>query len=53
MKGLRSAGWRLQNSHRDVECSTGNTVNNVVITVYGAWWILDLLGDLSVSYITI
>ena len=24
VKGLRSANWYLQNSHRDVKCSTGN-----------------------------
>ena len=29
-----------QNSHRDVNCSVGNTVNNIVITMYGVRWVL-------------
>ena len=43
VKGLSTSGW-LQNSHGDVKYSTGNTVNNIVITMYGVRWVLDLLG---------
>ena len=39
---LRSTNWQLQNSHRDVKYSTGNMVNNIVITMCGARWVLDL-----------
>ena len=41
------------NSHRDVEYSAGNIVSNDVITLYGASWALDLLGDHFVSYINV
>ena len=34
-KGL-STNWQLQNSHRDVKYSKGNTGSNIVITMYGA-----------------
>ena len=43
MKSLRSTNWQLQNSHGGVKYSTGDTVNNNV-TIYGARWVLDLLG---------
>ena len=43
-KGLRSINWELQNSHRDVKYSTGNVVNNIVITMSGARWILEISG---------
>ena len=32
-----------QISHRDVMYSTGNTVNNTVITLYADRWLLDFL----------
>ena len=32
------------NSQRNVKCGTGNTVNNLVLTVYGVRWVLDLSG---------
>ena len=44
VKGLRSTDWELQNSHGDVKYSLGNIVNNIVITMYGARWVLDLFG---------
>ena len=44
VKGLRSTNWLLQNNHRDVRYSIGNVVNNTVITMYGATWLLDLSG---------
>lgn len=37
--GIRITNWQLQNSHRDVKYGTGDTVDNVVITTYGARWV--------------
>ena len=34
VKALRSTKELLQNSHRDVKYSTGNIVNNILITIY-------------------
>ena len=42
MKGLRSTNWQLQNSYGDVKHSIGNIVNDIVITMYGVRWVLDL-----------
>ena len=39
-KGLRC----YKNSRKDVKYSIGNVLNNIVITVYGVGWVLDLLG---------
>ena len=44
VKGLRSTDRQLQNSHGAVKCSRGNTVSNIVITKYGARWVLEILG---------
>lgn len=44
MASLRSANWQLQNSPGDVKRSTGNRVNNTVITLSGARWGPDLSG---------
>ena len=41
-EGLNSTNGQLRSSHRDVKYSTGNTVNNIVITVHGARWVLNL-----------
>ena len=35
---------------RDVKYSTGNIVNNIVITMYGNIWILEISGDHSIMY---
>lgn len=43
-KRLRSTNWKLHNSHWDVKDSIGNTANNIVITLYGARWILEIWG---------
>ena len=43
MNGLRSTNPLLQNIHGDVNYSIGNIVNNIVITMYGIRWVLDLL----------
>ena len=50
---LRISKWLSQNSHRDVKFSTGNAVNNIVINMYGASWVLDLSGDCFVSYVNV
>ena len=44
VKRLRSANWQLQNRHRGVKYSTGNIVNNIVITVHSTRWVLELSG---------
>ena len=49
VKGLRRTNWKLQNSHRDVKHSTGNTVNNIVVTMYGARWVLEISGDYHIQ----
>ena len=43
-EGLRSALASYENSHRDVKCSTGNAVSNLVITVCAVRWALDFSG---------
>lgn len=47
---LNSANWWLQNSHRDVDYSVGNIVNNIVITTCGARWALETPGDHSAKH---
>ena len=44
MKDLRRTECLLQNSHGDVKYSVGDVVNNIVITMYGARWVLKILG---------
>lgn len=48
VKALRSTDGWLQNSHADVDYSTGNIVSNTVITMLGARWKYG--GDRFVSY---
>ena len=43
MKDLRTADWQLQNSHGDVNYSMGKRVSNIVMTMYGAGWIIEIL----------
>ena len=50
MKGLRTTEWQLQHSHEGVKYSTGNIVNNIVVTVCGAMWVLEILGSLCKVY---
>lgn len=38
---IRSTNGWLQNSHRDGSYNTGNVVNNIVVTRYGARWVLE------------
>ena len=42
VKGLRSANWQLRNSGGDVKSSTGNIVNNILITMYRARRVLEI-----------
>ena len=47
MKGLRSStNWWLQNSHEDVKYSIGDIVNNIVIIMHGARWVLEIVGGM-------
>ena len=45
VKGLRRIDWQFENSHRGAKYSTGNIVNNTVITVCGVRWVLEILGE--------
>ena len=49
----QSQAWELQNSYRDVKSSIGNTVNNIVITVYGVRWVLKISGEPFLKYMII
>ena len=44
VKGLRSTNWQSQNSHGHVKYSLGSIASNIVITMFGVRWVLDLLG---------
>ena len=44
MKDLRRTECLLQNSHGDVKYSVGDVVDNIVITMYGARWVLKISG---------
>ena len=52
-KGLRSTNLVITNSHRNIKYSAGTIVNNVVITMYGARWALELSEDHFVNYIIV
>ena len=41
---FRNTNRYLHNSHGDIKHSRGNRVSNIVITVYGARWVLEILG---------
>ena len=42
MKGLRSTDWQLSSSHGGVKHSIGNIVNGILVTMYGARWLLEI-----------
>ena len=50
---LKRTDWQLQNSHRDVKYSVGSTVNNTVITMYGARGGLGILGGHFIKYMIV
>ena len=52
-KGLRSTSSWLQSAHRDVRYTVGNSVNNIVITMCGARWGLELLEGPTVNYVIV
>ena len=35
---------RCKSSHRVLKDSAGKIVNNIIISLYGARWVLDLIG---------
>ena len=43
-KALRGTNWQLHYSIGDVKQSIENIVNNIVISMYDARWVLELLG---------
>ena len=45
MKGLRNTNWQLPNSRGDVKYTIGNIVSNIVITLHGARWVMDISGE--------
>ena len=45
--------WELHNSHRGVKYSTQNIINNIVITLYGARWVPEILRDHFINYINV
>ena len=50
VKKLKGTNQQLQNGHRVVKYSIRNMVNDIVITVYGARWVLEILGEHFVKY---
>ena len=52
VKELRSRNWDLQ-IVTGIKYSIGNIVDNIVVTVYGARWALDTLGEQFVKYLTV
>ena len=54
VNGLRNTNWYIQNSHGDTKYRIGNIVNIIVITMYGARWVLKTPGEeYSVNYTTV
>ena len=43
-EGINKYKLVLQNGHRGVTYSIGNIVKNIMITMYGARWVLKILG---------
>ena len=43
-EGIQKYKLVVTEQSQDVQYSVGNIVNNVVMTMYGARWVLDLLG---------
>ena len=54
VKEFRSRNWDLQDSHGDVKYTTGNIVNNILITIYGARLLPIYQGDHRfISYVNV
>ena len=43
-RGKRFKETSIKIAGRDVKYRIGNIINNIVITVYGVSWVVDLLG---------
>ena len=41
-KGITSTNWQLQNNHGDEMYSIEDIIDNIIISMYGAGWVLDL-----------
>ena len=44
-EGINKYDWWLQSSHGDVRHRIEITINNTVITMYDASWVLEVLGE--------
>lgn len=42
-EGLGGAGCQLQNSHGEMQYSTGNTVTNILTATYAVRWVVNSL----------
>ena len=51
VKELRITNW--QSSHGAVKYSFGDIVNDIVVTMYSAKWVLEILGDHFVKYMIV
>ena len=47
LRKLRSKNWLLENNHGDIKYSTGITVDNIVINMYSARWVLEIPGGIT------
>ena len=46
-EGIKTYKLVVTNSHGDMKYSTRNIVSDIVITVYSARWILEILGKIT------
>ena len=51
VKGLRSTGWKLQNSHGDIKYGVGNIVSNIAITMRGPRGYWEYQGAHLIKYV--
>ena len=52
-EGIKKYTLVVQNSPRDVKDSTGVILSNIVTTIYGARWVLEILGKHFVKYMIV
>ena len=52
-EGIKKYRLAVTDGHRDVKYSVGNIVGNTVIPMYGARWVLEILGGHFVKYIIV
>ena len=53
VKVLRHTNWYLKNSNGDKKYSIGNVINNIVVTMDSARWVLEILGDRFIKYMIV